>query len=290
MRARVMACVSDLPFHSGHQVQKGGRSGGLELAFAYVANVTAVSTYRYDLQIFTMIKVKRVCINQGSNLVACLTVLQKVRKSFYTLGADMNGVSAVEFALVTPLFMALGMYGAEIAWMNAAAMEVSQVALALADNASRMGQADNSGVTPTVTAGDVASVLYGALEEGEGVNLADNGRVILSSLEMHPVTGRQYIHWQQCSGKGSQQSKYGKPDLTGSLLTTITTGVKINGRNITAPSRSAVMMAEVWFTYTPLFGSLFMKPITMHEQAAIIVRDDRNVGAGISGLNSKIKC
>lgn len=53
--------------------------------------------------------------------------------------ADCYGVSALEFALITPLFMVLGMYGAEIAWMNAAAMEASQVALALADNASRMG-------------------------------------------------------------------------------------------------------------------------------------------------------
>jgi hypothetical protein len=145
-------------------------------------------------------------------------------------------------------------------------------------------------VTPTITADDVASALQGALEEGESVNLEDNGRVILSSLEMHPVTGRQYIHWQQCSGKGSQQSKHGKPDPTGSLLTSLITGLKINGKNISAPSRSAVMVAEVWFTYTPLFGTMFMKPITIHEQAAIIVRDDRNVSAGLTGSNMKIKC
>lgn len=210
----------------------------------------------------------------------------RVRK----LITDCSGVSAVEFALVTPLLMTLGMYGAEIAWMNAAAMEASQVALALADNASRMGQTDNSGVTPTITAGDVASVLTGALEEGANVDLEANGRVILSSLETHPITGKQYIHWQQCMGKGSQQSKHGKPDPTGSLVSTLTSGLKLNGRNLVAPSRSAVMVSEVWLTYNPLFGTLFMKPITIHEEAAIIVRDDRNVGAGLSGTNNKNKC
>lgn len=210
----------------------------------------------------------------------------RVRK----LITDCSGVSAVEFALVTPLFMTLGMYGAEIAWMNAAAMEASQVALALADNASRMGQTDNSGVTPTITAGDVASVLTGALEEGANVDLEANGRVILSSLETHPITGKQYIHWQQCMGKGSQQSKHGKPDPTGSLVSTLTSGLKLNGRNLVAPSRSAVMVSEVWLTYNPLFGTMFMKPITIHEEAAIIVRDDRNVGAGLSGTNNKNKC
>lgn len=217
-------------------------------------------------------------------------IFQSIQSCLCALCKSIGGAAAVEFALVVPLFMVLGMYGAEIAWMNAAAMEVSEVALSLADNASRLGQTDNSGVTPTITADEVASALDGALEEGASVNLEENGRVILSSLEMHPVTGRQYIHWQQCSGKGSQQSEHGKPDTTGSLLTSLMTGLKINGKNISAPPQSAVMVAEVWFTYTPLFGTLFMKPITIHEQAAIIVRDDRNVSAGLTGSNKKVKC
>ena len=33
-----------------------------------------------------------------------------------------DGVSTIEFALVVPVFMILGMYGAEIAWLNAASM------------------------------------------------------------------------------------------------------------------------------------------------------------------------
>lgn len=199
---------------------------------------------------------------------------------------DTSGVSAVEFAIVLPLFMTLGMYGAEIAWMNAAAMEVSQVALALADNASRLGQTDNSGVTPTISTADVDSVLKGALEEGASIGLSDNGRVILSSLEVHPVTGKQYVHWQQCKGQGKQQSSHGKPDLTGNALSAIASGMTVGGKKLVAPNGSAVMVAEVWYRYEGLFGTMFVKPITIHEEAAIIVRDDRSLSPGMTG-NSK---
>lgn len=203
---------------------------------------------------------------------------------------DTRGVSAVEFAIILPLFMILGMYGAEIAWMNAAAMEVSQVALALADNASRLGQTDNSGVTPTISTADVDSVLKGALEEGESIDLSAKGRVILSSLEVHPVTAKQYVHWQQCKGQGTQQSSYGKPDLTGSALSAIASGITVGGKKLLAPNGSAVMVAEVWYRYEGLFGTMFVKPITIREEAAIIVRDDRSVSPGLTGPSMGNTC
>lgn len=216
--------------------------------------------------------------------------MTKVRTLLRQLRRRNDAVSTVEFALVLPLFMTLGMYGAEIAWLNAASMEASQVSLALADNASRLGQTDNSGVTPTITTSDVQSVLTGALEEGSNIGLAENGRVILSSLEVHPVTGKQYIHWQQCLGAGKQASSKGKPDPDGSAIAAIANGVKIGGKTITSPNKSAVMVAEVWYTYHGLFGTMFVQPITIHEQAAVIARDDRNVGPGLSGSNAKTNC
>ncbi len=203
---------------------------------------------------------------------------------------DTQAVSVLEFALVLPLFMTLGMYGAEIAWLNATALEVSQVAVSMADNASRIGQTDNSGVTPTISSADVESVLNGALEEGSSANLEENGRVILSSLEGHPVTGKQYIHWQQCKGKGKQQSKRGKADPTGGLLSSITNGLLMGGKTIKAPNGSAVMVAEVWYEYKGLFGTLFIDKITIHEEAAVIARDDRSVDNGLTGNDRKNAC
>ncbi len=203
---------------------------------------------------------------------------------------DRTAVSVTEFALVLPLFMTLGMYGVEIAWMNAAAMEVSQVAIALADNASRLGQTDNSGVTPTITGADVASVLTGSKQEGKSIGLDENGRVILSSLESHPVTGKQYIHWQQCMGNLKKNSNFGKPDVTGNALAKVASGLAMGNTKITAPAGSSVMVAEVWYTHKGLFGTMFIQPITMHEQAAMIVRDNRNVGPGLSNAQAKTSC
>lgn len=208
----------------------------------------------------------------------------------HALLRDTAAVSVTEFAIVLPVFMTLGMYGAEIAWVNAAAMEVSQIAVALADNASRLGQTDNSGVTPTITGDDVNSVLTGAVDEGQSINVGGEGRVILSSLETHPVTGKQYVHWQQCKGNLKKDSAHGKPDQTGSVLSKVANGLKVGNTQITAPAGSAVMVAEVWYTYKGLFGTLFVQPLVMHEQAAIIVRDNRNLGPGVSNPKSANDC
>ncbi|HQS95480.1 MAG: pilus assembly protein TadE [Novosphingobium sp. 17-62-19] len=202
---------------------------------------------------------------------------------------NSEAVSVLEFALVLPVFMTLGMYGAEIAWLNAAALEVSQVAVSMADNASRMGQTDNSGVTPTISDADVDSVLAGALEEGSTVALEENGRVILSSLEAHPVTGKQRVHWQQCKGKSTKKSTHGKPDDTG-LLPSVLNGLVLGGKTITAPSGSAVMIAEVWYEYNGLFGTLFVDNIVIHEEAAVIARDDRSISSGLVGSGKKNDC
>lgn len=203
---------------------------------------------------------------------------------------DSTAVSTIEFALVLPAFMILGMHGAEIAWMNASALEASQVAVALADNASRLGQTDNSGVTPTITGADVASVLSGAIAEGDNIGLNGDGRVILSSLETHPVTGNQYVHWQHCMGSLKKDSAHGKPDLSGSALSPLANGLAVGKTTITAPTGSAVMVAEVWYKHKGLFGTMFVQPITMHEEAAVIVRDNRNLTTGISDGNSSTKC
>lgn len=201
-----------------------------------------------------------------------------------------DAVSTIEFALVLPVFMMLGMYGAEIAWMNASALEASQVAIALADNASRLGQTDNSGVTPTITGADIDSVLSGAIAEGQNIGLSTDGRVILSSLEVHPVTGKQYLHWQQCKGSLQSNSSHGKPDLTGSALAQIASGLTIGGSKISAPANSAVMVAEVWYRHKGLFGTMFIQPITIHEEAAVIVRDNRNLTPGVSSPLAKNAC
>ncbi|MFS0849360.1 TadE/TadG family type IV pilus assembly protein [Novosphingobium panipatense] len=191
------------------------------------------------------------------------------------LKRDQRGVSFMEFALILPILVTLGFYGTELAWMATVNMQVGQIASTVADNASRLGQTDNSAVSPTVTETMVDSVMTGALIQGSSFKFEDNGRIILSSLERDSATGRQYIHWQRCRGKLAVVSRYGreKAGLTGTTL------AGMGSPLITAVPNSAVMFAEVSYTYQPLFGSWFVGRPTFRREAAFIVRDDRDLRA-----------
>ena len=111
-----------------------------------------------------------------------------------------SGVALIEFAYSMPILLGLGLAGIEIANMATTRLKVSQIALSLADNASRLGQTDNSGVTPTVTEADLDAVIDGAMRQGESIGLAERGRIVISSLEWNAFRERQFIHWQRCRG------------------------------------------------------------------------------------------
>ncbi|KQM19349.1 TadE/TadG family type IV pilus assembly protein [Novosphingobium sp. Leaf2] len=188
---------------------------------------------------------------------------------------DTRGVSFMEFALILPILVTLGFYGTEVAYMAVVNMQVGQMASLLADNASRLGQTDNSAVTPTVNESQIDSVMSGALVQGQSFNFAANGRMILSSLERDSATGRQFIHWQRCRGSLVTKSQYGPAGtgLTGATLAGMGNPV------VTANPNSAVMYVEVFYTYQPLFGSMFVNKTVFRREAAYMIRDDRNLGA-----------
>lgn len=201
---------------------------------------------------------------------------------------DHRGVAYLEFALILPVILTLGLFGTEIAYMASINMQISQMATSVADNASRIGQTDNSGITPTVSQSEVDSVLGGALLQGRGINFEENGKVVLSSLERDPVTGRQYIHWQRCAGNLARDSGYGPEGFgldTGNL-----TGMGKAGSPITAQDGSSVMFAEVYYRHTPLFGQLFVGDVEFKQEMAIETRDDRNFGPGITGGTGATNC
>jgi Flp pilus assembly protein TadG len=211
-------------------------------------------------------------------------------RSPLTAIADRSGVAAVEFALCLPLMIGLGMYGMEVAYMASVNMQISQIALSVADNASRLEQTDNSGVTPTVTESDIDSVMDGALREGKSIDLQENGRVILSSLEKDATTGKQYIHWQRCSGELDKASAYGDEDENNGLGAKQLTGMGASGSQVTANDGSAVMYAEVYYKYPGLFGTMFTKNMMMKHEAAFLIRDQRNLTAGVTGAAGASAC
>ena len=206
------------------------------------------------------------------------------------LRAEQSGGASVEFALCLPVLMLLGMYGVEVAYMQSVAMQVSQLAISVSDNASRLGQTDNSTVSPTITEADVDAVMQGALKQGETIRLSQRGRIILSSLERDTGTDKQYIHWQRCRGSLTHTSAYGN-DSTGNGLTgTGFTGLGGGSQKVSANANSAVMFAEVYYRYEGIFGTLYTQPVTMRREAAFVIRDARNLATGLTGGESQSPC
>ncbi|WP_375290165.1 TadE/TadG family type IV pilus assembly protein [Qipengyuania sp.] len=211
----------------------------------------------------------------------------RVRSWCARLRQDSRAFALTEFAIVAPTFVTLGMFGAEVAYMASIKMQISQISLGVADNAARLGQSDNSGVAPTVNESDVTAVLRGAVYQGESMGFNAHGRIILSSLEFSDAHAKQYIHWQRCAGSKNVASRFGNDGSNNGLGSTPITGMGSGSTPITASSGSAVMFVEVSYDYQKLFPLIPVgQNATFREEAALIIRDDRNLTPGLSGTNT----
>lgn len=181
-----------------------------------------------------------------------------------------SGVAAIEFAMVLPFLMVAGIYGTELTWYMLVNMRVSQVALQVADNASRIG--DTSTITDRkIYESDLNDVLLGAnLDGGNMLKLLTNGRVIVSSLEVNP-SNQQYIHWQRCKGLKSASSSYG---VAGDIKAS---GIGPAGQQVTAEANDGVIFVEIIYTYQPLISGGFISNKTIKAIASFTVRDDRDL-------------
>jgi hypothetical protein len=186
-----------------------------------------------------------------------------------------SGAALTEFALALPLLLTAGLWGVEIAHKAVMVMRLSQVAVLVADNASRVGENSLLGESKLYEA-DINDVLLGAdVQGGTAFGLYDRGRVILSSLEVVPDTeDRQFIHWQRCMGKRQAVSSYGD---AGDGASGDFRGMGPPGEEIQAIEGEAVMFVEVVYEYEPLFAEVFVKSTTLSATAAFNVRQNRDL-------------
>lgn len=213
------------------------------------------------------------------------------------LNRDRRGVSLVEFAFAFPLIFTVGGFGIELSYYALCQLKVSQYALNLADNASRVGVVASNGVSQ-LRETDINDVLQATRLQGEAIGLTQNGRITLSSLERvsqsYDTTTTQRIHWQRCIGlkKGTgYDSSYGVAKITAGADApdtwkaaaddqyagyATTTGMGDAGAAVTAPDDSGVMFVEINYDYQPLLGSLFMGPTKIRYVGSFIVRDNRD--------------
>lgn len=189
------------------------------------------------------------------------------------MARNKSGVAAVEFAFTAPLILGMGMMGTETAFYVITHMQVSQVAMQIADGTSRIGEQDVL-TERKVFERDVNEAFVGTEKLGDNIRIFERGRVIVSSLQRN-ADGGQTIRWQRCRGAKVHNSSYGVEGV-GATGTSFP-GMGETGREITAAQGTAVMFVEVSYDYDSLTPFEVFEGKAINYTAAFNVRDSRDL-------------
>lgn len=180
-----------------------------------------------------------------------------------------SGVAMTEFALGAPFLLVTGLWGTEVANYALVNMKIGQLAVHIADNASRIG--DTSTLqNRKIYESDINDVIVGAQIQAGGLDLYDNGRVIISSLEVNEE-GEQYIHWQRCRGAKTVGSSYGDEGDV------VDDGMGPDGEEVLAQEGEAVIFVELQYTYQPMIWGKVFTNREIRSIASFTVRDNRDL-------------
>ncbi len=229
--------------------------------------------------------------------------MQLIHRSSYSelrrIVRDGRGVALIEFAFAAPLVLALGLYGVEVGNQALTHMKVSQIALTIADNASRMGALQASNIEQ-MREGDINDVIQAARIQGAGIKIGTYSRVTISSLEnvqqSYDTAPVQRIHWQRCLGlknAADYRSSYGTTTTNAGTTANVadagtiaSTGMGDPGKQVSAPAGSGLIFVEINYEYQPIVSGWLAKPFRMHYIASMIVRNNRDFRQIYNPLNS----
>lgn len=202
------------------------------------------------------------------------------------LRRDRSGLALIEFAFSLPPLLAIGLYGIEMSNLALANLRMSQVALNLADNSSRVGQMNNLAVE-NLREVDIDDAMAAARIQGQRWNLTSRGRITLTSLENG--NNVQRIHWQRCLGMKSgagYDSSYGSASVTDGTDSSPSTqghpaphGFGPSDAPVNAAiNNSGVMIVELNYDYQPVVSAAWLPggSSKLHYLASYVVRDNRD--------------
>lgn len=196
-----------------------------------------------------------------------------IRQTMRNLKQDVSGLAMVEFAFAAPLVLGMGMLGTDTAYLVITHLQVSQIAMQVADNASRVGEEDTLAAR-RVYERDIIDTLLGAEKLGQNISIFQQGRVIVSSLQQN-AQGGQWIAWQRCRGAKNYNSSFG---VQGAGATgTSFAGMGVPGRLITASPGTAVMFVEVAYDFRSITPMNLFNNQQIVYTAAFNVRDNRDL-------------
>jgi hypothetical protein len=190
------------------------------------------------------------------------TAIRRSARLLSRLRRDERGVQLVEFAIALPVLLTVGLGGIEVANFSIASIRCSQIAMTVADNAGR--------VRSSIDEADINEMMIGAKQIGAGIDFAENGRIILSSLEENAAKNGQWIRWQRCSGKKVVTSSYGA-EGAGRLNSSLQDMGPADNK-IAALSGTAVMFVEVVYDYQPIVSNRLIGARTLRYVSAFNVR------------------
>jgi hypothetical protein len=193
----------------------------------------------------------------------CRSLLRRLRRS-------ASGLATTELALGLPFLLGAGLWGVELANYGVTMMRVNQLAVHMADNASRIGDTSML-ANRKIYEADIMDLLKGAhIQGGKQIEFFEYGRVIISSLQVNEDED-QYIHWQRCLGRKVWNSSYGAVDDV------LASGMGPDGRQVIAFDDEAVMFVEVAYDYQPLISERFVGTPEIKSVASFTVRSDRDL-------------
>ncbi len=196
-----------------------------------------------------------------------------LRRLFMRLARSTSAVSAVELGLAMPFLMGLSLTGVEVVNLALIHVRLNQLAITIADNASRAKQTQVNGA-PQFREYDMNQVFRAAALQAEDLQIPTRGRVIVSSLQVNS-SGGQWIAWQRCWGKNTWASRYGTQG-TGATGTSFA-GMGYTTTKMTADSGTAIMFVEIAYDYKPFFLGSVLPSKLIRKEAALYVRDDRDL-------------
>jgi hypothetical protein len=212
-------------------------------------------------------------------LKAARTRVMAFSGKFRNLGLvkDTSGLALIEFAFTAPILLTVGLTGLETAHLATSHMQVSQIAMLAADNASRARE--------SIDEADIREIFTGLDMTGDSIIFSENARVILSNFEHNGKSGSRegyWIRWQRCYGGNTKySSSFGEENDTsengasGSLNYNpdLEDGIGPVGNKLTASGTSGVNFVEVIYDYKPLVSERFFGDVVIRYQSAFVARE-----------------
>ncbi|WP_051630683.1 TadE/TadG family type IV pilus assembly protein [Afifella pfennigii] len=176
------------------------------------------------------------------------TILHRLAGRWRSLRRQESGIAAVEFALVTPMLLLLGLGGFQMSHFLLAQQKVEKMAFTVADVVSR---------NEMITAGIANQIFRATGELMRPMSFDDNGLVVLSAVGRDEGEANATVDWQ-CEGGGTlaEDSQIGQVNEVASLP-----------GGLSLDEGDMVIVAEVFYRYDPVISGFFMGNRDLYKYA-----------------------